>query len=106
MTMYTQEAQEIAARLDRIEQKLDALLTLVSQGQQVRQVASTPGVPMDPLHDPRFSEVRGYIQQQQKIQAIKTHRELTGMGLKESKDAVEDLERRLGLAPPPSSSGW
>lgn len=103
MTMYTQEAQEIAARLDRIEQKLDALMTLVGQGRPPSPgVVSTPGVPMDPLHDPRFAEVRGYIQQQQKINAIKAHRELTNMGLKESKDAVEELERRLGLAAPSS----
>lgn len=31
-----------------------------------------------------------------KIQAIKMHRELTGGGLKESKDAVEALARTLG----------
>ena len=31
-----------------------------------------------------------------KIQAIKMHRELTGSGLKESKDAVEALARTLG----------
>lgn len=104
MTMYTQEAQEIAARLDRIEQKLDALLALMGNAQHSHLSPLTdPSPPMDPLHDPRFAEVRGFIQQQQKINAIKRHRELTGMGLKESKDAVEDLERRLGLAPP---SAW
>lgn len=104
MTMYTQEAQEIAARLDRIEQKLDALIALMGNAKSSHLSPLTdPSTPMDPLHDPRFSEVRSYIQQQQKINAIKAHRELTGMGLKESKDAVEDLERRLGLAPP---SAW
>ena len=40
-------------------------------------------------------EVRQLIQQRQKIQAIKLVRERTGLGLKEAKDAVEELERRM-----------
>lgn len=34
-----------------------------------------------------------------KIQAIKLHRELTGMGLKESKDAIERVDGRLVVCP-------
>ena len=33
-----------------------------------------------------------------KIQAIKHYREATGVGLKEAKDAVEEFQRRAGLA--------
>jgi hypothetical protein len=39
-----------------------------------------------------------------KIDAIKSLRERTGVGLKEAKDAVDLLERQLGLAPPPMSA--
>ena len=39
-----------------------------------------------------------------KIEAIKLLREETGMGLKEAKHAVEDLERSFGL-PTASNSG-
>ena len=34
-----------------------------------------------------------------KIAAIKLYRESTGLGLKEAKDAVEELGRRHGIAP-------
>jgi ribosomal protein L7/L12 len=34
-----------------------------------------------------------------KIAAIKHYRETTGLGLKESKDAVEELARRVGVKP-------
>ncbi len=36
----------------------------------------------------------------EKIQAIKLYRELTGLGLKESKDAVEELERSFRASHP------
>jgi hypothetical protein len=39
-----------------------------------------------------------------KIEAIKSLRERTGMGLKEAKDAVDLLERQLGLARAPALS--
>ncbi|AKC81561.1 hypothetical protein IMCC26134_00015 [Verrucomicrobia bacterium IMCC26134] len=35
-----------------------------------------------------------------KIEAIKLHRELTGMGLKESREAVEELELSLRASSP------
>lgn len=40
-------------------------------------------------------ELRELIRSGQKIQAIKLYRELHGVGLKEAKDAVEELERNL-----------
>jgi ribosomal protein L7/L12 len=43
--------------------------------------------------DPRVIELLG---SGQKIQAIKLYRELTGVGLAEAKDAVEQLERMHG----------
>ncbi|HEY0603160.1 MAG TPA: ribosomal protein L7/L12 [Herpetosiphonaceae bacterium] len=45
--------------------------------------------------DPAFEqEIRQLLTQRQKIEAIKRVRELTGMGLKESKDYVDALERQ------------
>lgn len=55
--------------------------------------------------------VREALRSGNKIEAIKIYREATGLGLKESKDAVEILEVEMGLrspAPPPgvrSSAG-
>jgi ribosomal protein L7/L12 len=40
-------------------------------------------------------ELRTFLEQKQLISAIKRYRELTGSGLKESKDAVEALQRTL-----------
>lgn len=41
------------------------------------------------LNDPQYAEVREYIRQGKKINAIKVLREITGLGLKESKDIVD-----------------
>jgi len=40
-------------------------------------------------------QLRALLQQKQLIGAIKRYRELTGVGLKEAKDAVESLQRSL-----------
>ena len=54
-----------------------------------------------PDHDAAIAdpELLSLLGQQQLIAAIKRYRELTGSGLKESKDAVESLQRSLGRAP-------
>ncbi|MDA0246258.1 MAG: ribosomal protein L7/L12 [Chloroflexi bacterium] len=36
-----------------------------------------------------------YLNKNQKINAIKLYREVTGVGLKEAKDAVDEMERQL-----------
>ena len=61
-----------------------------------------PG-PTPPGESPRFeeasmsSDIEALVRQGQKIQAIKAYRIQTGCGLKEAKEAVDALERRLGL---------
>ncbi|MFN8372295.1 MAG: ribosomal protein L7/L12 [Anaerolineae bacterium] len=55
-----------------------------------------------PASMPRLSEdwrlqVEDEIRANRKIEAIKLYREATGLGLKESKDAVEDIERNLRI---------
>src|SRR5687767_3432576 len=51
-----------------------------------------PAAPQQhPDEDPRMEEVRSLARASRKIDAIKLHREITGLGLKESKDAVEKM---------------
>ena len=53
-------------------------------------------------------QVRSILLQGNKIEAIKIYREATGLGLKESKDAVELIESELrgsGQLPPKTKSG-
>ena len=44
-----------------------------------------------PMIDDRFAEVRAIARAGNKIEAIKLFRSLTGLGLRESKDAVEAM---------------
>jgi ribosomal protein L7/L12 len=72
------------ATLSRLEAKLDLLL-------------KHAGIQYDPFQNvpPRVAEAlrRGPAY---KIQAIKCYREATGVGLKEAKDFIEELQRRMG----------
>lgn len=54
------------------------------------------------MHEPTTAPdaVKQAILAGRKIEAIKLHRELTGLGLKESKDAVEKLETELRQSEP------
>jgi ribosomal protein L7/L12 len=62
-------------RVARVEHKLDLILGHL-------------GLRDD---DPRLDEVLALARDGKKIQAIKVYREVTGVGLKEAKDAVERL---------------
>ena len=66
--------------LARVERKLD----LVMQHLEIRDYA--------PPEPDVMGEVRDLVRQGKKIQAIKVYREITGVGLKEAKDAVERME--------------
>ena len=50
---------------------------------------------MDNLTKETLAEVETLIETGRKIEAIKLVREVTGMGLKEAKDAVDNLEKQL-----------
>jgi ribosomal protein L7/L12 len=54
-----------------------------------------------PAHDTAIADPQllALLQQKQLISAIKRYRDLTGAGLKESKDAVEALQRSLSGTP-------
>lgn len=65
-----------AARLRRIEQKLDLILKSL-------------GVPFDDASAGLPEEIRHLAESGRKIEAIKLYRAQTGAGLKEAKDAVD-----------------
>ena len=48
----------------------------------------------DPVRSPQIQEA---LRRGNKIEAIKIYRELTGVGLAEAKQAIDNLESRLGL---------
>jgi len=50
---------------------------------------------MSRLLDQQLERIKEAIFAGRRIEAIKLHREATGLGLKESKDAVEELEALL-----------
>ncbi|MFF9312304.1 ribosomal protein L7/L12 [Streptomyces sp. NPDC014748] len=62
-------------RLARIEHKLDLILDHLGLREE----------------DPRLDEVAGLARAGRTIEAIKTYREITGVGLKEAKDAVDRM---------------
>ncbi|UZJ31188.1 ribosomal protein L7/L12 [Streptomyces endophytica] len=64
----------VERRLVRLEQKVDLLLAHAG---------------IEEPQDARFAEIDALLAQGKKIQAIKLHRELTGSGLAEAKEAVE-----------------
>ncbi len=52
------------------------------------------------ITDDQINTLSEMIFQGQKIQAIKLYREMSNLGLKESKDAVEELEKSLRSTAP------
>ena len=71
------------AVLTRIDAKLDLLLKQAN-------------IKYDPYSNVS-REIAEPVRQGQKIEAIKLYRQSTGVGLKEAKDAVEELQRRAGV---------
>ena len=50
---------------------------------------------MNQIPEDKLTRLRQLILDRKKIEAIKEYRELAGVGLKEAKDAVDELEARL-----------
>jgi hypothetical protein len=74
--------QERLAVLSRVEAKLDLLLKQAN-------IRFEPYVNLPP-------EIAEALRNGKKILAIKLQRESSGMGLKEAKDFIEEVERRAG----------
>ncbi|MFI9357012.1 ribosomal protein L7/L12 [Streptomyces lydicus] len=67
-------SKTLERRLARLEGKVDLLLAQAG---------------VEEPQDPRMAEIDELLARGKKIQAIKVHRELTGSGLAEAKEAVE-----------------
>ncbi|MDC7338755.1 ribosomal protein L7/L12 [Streptomyces lydicus] len=67
-------SKTLERRLGRLERKVDLLLAHAG---------------VEEPQDPRMAEIDELLARGKKIQAIKVHRELTGSGLVEAKEAVE-----------------
>ena len=91
--MFYGTEQELRDQLNRIESKLDQLLAQSSPRSGAQAPASDS-----------YAEVRASLANGRKIEAIKLYRELTGVGLKEAKEAVEAMMAAPSAAPVPSSN--
>jgi ribosomal protein L7/L12 len=82
----------IAARLRAIESRISALSRVEAKLDLLLQNANLK-------FDPYANESRDVVEalrRGEKINAIKLYRQSSGVGLKEAKDAVEEMERRAG----------
>ena len=83
------------AGLAAAKEQVESLIAARSSATAGRIVAAKA----DPPSEPGFeTELLDLLSQGRKIDAIKLHRERTRLGLKESKEAVEALAARHGLA--------
>lgn len=80
---YTSSEQELRDQLNRIEQKLDMLLSIVQGSPQAPNQSASPKRPA--WHD----EIDQLLANARKIEAIKVYREHMALGLKEAKDAID-----------------
>lgn len=76
--------KQLERRLDRMEHKLDLLLRHLDVPQPGPVIGQGPDIAID-------QDVVTLARAGRKIEAIKRYRELTGVGLKEAKDAVERI---------------
>jgi ribosomal protein L7/L12 len=88
--MFTDSANErriaeLESRLARLEQRVDMIAGRLGFGD--------PGAMQPGMTD--MTEIEQMLRKGQKIEAIKIYRQKTGVGLKEAKDAVEAMERRM-----------
>jgi len=71
----------LEGKVSRVEGKVDALL-------------KHAGITYDPYENLSDDVLRA-VQQREKIQAIKHYRAETGVGLREAKEFIEEVQRRL-----------
>jgi ribosomal protein L7/L12 len=83
----------LGARLNRIEARVAGL---ASVNAKLDLLLKHTGLEFD-LYNNVPSEVVQALQSGRKIEAIKRYREATGVGLKEAKDFVEEVQRRTGV---------
>ena len=82
-SVNTNDGADVHQRLEAIERKLDLILERIGNGVTLEKAVSD-----------RVEEVRRLVEAGKKIQAVKLYRELTGMGLREAKWAVDAMDGR------------
>lgn len=87
MSTESEDIAELQRQVKRQGELIDALYRRLGVGQ-----LDAAGIPTDGS----YPEVVEALQQGNLIQAIKSYRERTGVGLAEAKNAVEALARTLG----------
>ena len=80
----------VQQRLAALEQQVSRLSGLIDHLYVTLGVRANGPAPTDPRFDPRVQQA---VQDGNLIEAIKTYRELTGVGLSEAKDAIDSLAR-------------
>lgn len=76
------EVMNLRSKVNELEERINFLYT---------KLGIAYGSNISPV-DPRILD---FIRQGNKIQAIKIYREVTGVGLAEAKDAVDQIERSM-----------
>ena len=84
-TFEQQENEILRSRVSRLEAEIDFLY---------KHFGLTFSENTNPSDDPRVIEA---LKKNNLIEAIKVYRELTNLGLAESKTAVEEIRRRRGI---------
>lgn len=82
----------LEATVADLQRRLAALESSATAGAQEPQAGDN----VDPWSVAPWPEIVGLIQRGKKIEAIKVYRANFGVGLKEAKDAIDEVERRLG----------
>lgn len=84
-----------AVRINLLERRIEELQRpLFTESVARSSPPVEPSVASHPADALADSQVLDAVRRGNKIVAIKRYRELTGLGLKEAKDAVDELERR------------
>ena len=78
-----------ASELLELKQRIALLETRPQQVFEHLDIAPQESEPLDPMSDP---EIQDLLAKGNEVQAIKRYRELTGLGLKEAKDAIEQAQ--------------
>ena len=82
-------------RLFTLEKRMDRLSVLDGKVEALLKQARVQYNPFDGLS----GQVIDAIKRQKKIEAIKHYRSETGVGLKEAKEFIEEVQRRAGKLP-------
>lgn len=83
----------VEEKLDRLLAELNVPLTTTPLRPLIKSSLMSASQPN--TDDLANSEVGDFLRQRKKINAIKVYREQTGLGLKDSKDAVDALEAEM-----------